>query len=202
MATQSWLSQFAAISGGDFEVSPQLDREISRQAVLARRDRDARDKLFGLLSFKIWRYCLRYHGFNLDPWEFGDVQQLSYLVFVQLVERWRPELDTRPSGFLTHFFAIYPLRLADEVRRLRGTRRGPLTGGVEENPQPDEREVQLIQSIISRLDARERKLLLLRIKEDLPVIEAAERVGMTHRTAYRRWSDIMKIGREELRDAG
>lgn len=202
MATQSWLSQFAQLSAGDFEVNPKLDRELSQQAVLARRDRDARDRLFGLLSFKIWRYCLRYRRFKLEPWEFDDIQQLSYLVFVRLLEEWRPPVDARPSGFLIHFLAIYPLRLADDVRRLLGTRRSTTIEVVEERREPSEREVQLIQSIVARLDPREQKLLRLRIEADLPVVEAAERVGMTHRTAYRRWSEILKIGREELRDAG
>lgn len=201
MATTSWLSTLAGQSAGDFETSPTLDRTLSQQARRARHDRVERDRLFQLLAGKIWRFCRRYQFRSLDPWEFDDVVQLSYLVFVRLVDRWQPAVPSAPTGFLSYFFAIYPLRLADEVRRLTDGRRPdtvPLPDG--DDPATVDPTRLLFDDLNARLAPEDQRMLQLHLVEDLPMTAVAKRLGFTRRTAHRRWQHIIEIGREEFKE--
>lgn len=203
-----WLSPLADDSLGDFALNARIDADLSRRALLARSDRAQRDALFGLLAFKINRFCSRFRRWNLLPWEIDDVRQEAYLAFIDVVNGWLPLSGAgAPAGFSFYFMRVYPLRLTDRVRRVVRTRRDRLppaswreTDDDRRDPVEMERDVETLAFIIemsARLDAADARILLLRTADDLAPDEVAVRSGISRRTFYRRWKEIAATIRRE-----
>lgn len=167
--SHDWLSLLAGDSLGDFGLTPDIDADLSRRALLARDDAVARDDLFVLLALKINRFCSRFRRWNLRPWDIDDVRQEAYLTFVDVVNGWRPipSGDTL-AGFGFYFMRVYPLRLTDRVRRVVLTRRDrPSASAWSEvaddrrDPSEMERDIETLAFIIemsNRLDADDARI--------------------------------------------
>lgn len=199
----NWLDALARASLGDFEVTPELDRDLSRRALLARHDSIEREALFGLLAFKVRRFALRYRGWNLGPWDLEDVEQEAYLVYIDTLRVWTPsEVGGEPAGYLCYFLSVFPHWLMNAVRAWTwpGARTVTLL--------PDERRAvakaadhSMVDDFCERLEPDEASLLRLRLVTGASLPDAAESMGIARRTAYRRWRHIVELGREYLREA-
>lgn len=211
MYTTNWLATLATDSLGDFEISESLDRDLSLIAAGARSNPSERDELFTLLAAKVERFTMRFRYWDLTPWSFDDVLQLSYLVFVSTIERWKPRVpDATPAGYLYYFLSVFPLWLASEVSRLLGRSR-PISFSLDAQDTEDlEREpdvadldgAAIIDDLCERLTPIDARLLRLRVHTGQSIPQAARAVGLARRTAYRRWHNIVEIGREYLEEAG
>lgn len=205
-----WLTHLAGESLGNFEATDTLDRELSRRALLARTDHEQRDLLFTQLAAKIERFAARYRGWRIDPWEYDDVLQLTYFVYLDTVERWKPrDEDGEPAGYLYYFLAVYPLWLSTAVRRLIDRRQisDPSVGVTDEHGEladdtPAADDSVIIDDFCRRLGRQEATLLKLRVLGGRSIPQAAREIGIARRTAYRRWDNIVAIGREYLREVG
>lgn len=207
--SQHWISQLAERSLGNFEATPDIDRRLSQLALDARVSPAARDELFTLLAAKVERFARRFRSWSLDPWEYDDVLQESYLIFLDAVERWTPRyVDGRPAGFTYYFFAVYPLWLSTHVKRMTG--RQP-RGRVSLVPLPDGHDLTadsvsceaeavtlaILDDVHAQLGEQAGTLLHLRLVTGKSVTEAALQAGIPRRTAYRRWSTITAFARRE-----
>lgn len=210
--TTTWLSDYAERSLGDFEATTALDRDLSRLALTARDDQAARERLFTLLAAKIQRFARRFQSWSLTPWSFDDVLQEVYPVFVRTIQRWQPRVEAgAPAGYLFYFLSVYPHWLCDAVVKLTGRRRPPVVLLPEPYLSVDPGSVEstvvgelLLNELCEELTDEEQRLLRLRVLTDHSLPQAAGRVGLTRRTAYRRWHNIVQIGRarwEEQREA-
>lgn len=207
--SHDWLSPMAGESLGDFTLTPALDADLSRRALLVGGDPAARDALFGLLAFKVNRFCSRFRRWNLRPWEIDDVRQEAYLAFVDVLNGWRPIPGSdAPAGFGFYFMRVYPLRLTDRVRRVVLTRRdrpSPTAWSESDDGRRDpaamEREIETLAFIIelsAKLDATDARIMLLRTTEDLTPDEIAAQAGVSRRTFYRRWRGIAATIRRDV----
>ena len=207
--SQHWIATLAETSLGNFEATPDIDRRLSRLALDARASNESRDELFTLLAAKVERFARRFRPWTLDPWEYDDVLQESYLIFINVVERWTPRyVDNEPVGFLYYFFAVYPLWLSTHVKRMTG--RGP-RGRMTVIPLPEEHDLTaesisceaealtlaILDDIRTQLGEPAGTLLHLRLVTGKSVTEAARQAGIPRRTAYRRWSSITEFARRE-----
>lgn len=207
--SQHWISALAERSLGNFEATPELDRRLSRLALDARASNEPRDELFTLLAAKVERFARRFRPWTLDPWEYDDVLQESYLIFINVVDRWKPRyIEEEPAGFLYYFFAVYPLWLSTCVKRMAG--RGP-RGGMVAIPLPEEHDLTAdsvsceaealtlatLDDVHTQLGEQAGTLLHLRLVTGKSVTEAARQAGIPRRTAYRRWSTIVELARTE-----
>jgi DNA-directed RNA polymerase specialized sigma24 family protein len=208
-AAGDWLAALAQESLGDFELTTEIDTDLSIRAVAARHDSVARDQLFALLAFKLRRFCTRFHRWNLDPWEFEDVLQESYLVFVDLLASWRPlEGAPEPAGFGYYVFRVFPLRLTDHVNALVRTRRDrltPISWAPEidlrldpTSPESDASTAAIMAAVCGRLNAVDATIFRLRSTTEQRPETIARIAGVSRRTLYRRWGEIVRIAREEL----
>lgn len=206
--SDDWLSPLAGESLGDFALTREIDADLSWQALLARDDPAVRDALFGLLAFKINRFCSRFRRWNLRPWEIDDVRQEAYLAFIEVLNGWRPIPGASvPAGFGYYFMRVYPLRLNDRVRLIVRTRRDRLTPSTWSESDDDrldpgemERDIETLAFVIelsAQLDAADARILLLRTADDLAPDEIAARTGISRRTFYRRWKGIADTIRRE-----
>ncbi|MGH9174689.1 MAG: hypothetical protein ACRD1H_10035, partial [Vicinamibacterales bacterium] len=193
-----WLTTLARDSLGDFELTPEIDADLSRRAISARDHRAERDALFHLLALKANRFCARFWRWRLSPWEIDDVRQEAFLAFVDVLTAWRPiEADGGPAGFGYYFMRSYPLRLTDRVQRLVGTRRGrpaatAWTERIDDRLDPAEMErdietLAFISALSAQLDATDARILFVR-GSDGTIAELASRAGVSRRTFYRRWN--------------
>jgi RNA polymerase sigma factor (sigma-70 family) len=206
--SRDWLSLLSADSLGDFALTHHLDADLSRRALLARDDPAGRDALFGLLAFKINRFCSRFRRWNLRPWEIDDVRQETYLAFVDVLNGWRPIPGAdEPAGFGFYFMRVYPLRLTDRVRLIVRTRRDrpspaawDAAGDERSDPAEMERDIETLAFIIqmsARLNVADARILLLRTADDLAPEDIAAKAGISRRTFYRRWKVIADTIRRE-----
>ena len=206
---QHWISELVETSLGNFEATPDIDRRLSRLALDGRTSNESRDELFTLLAAKIERFARRFRPWTLDPWEYDDVLQESYLIFLAAIERWTPRyVDGEPSGFLYYFFATYPLWLSSHVKRMTG--REP-RGRITAIPLPDEHDLTadsvsceaealtlaILDEVHTQLGEQAGTLLHLRLVTGKSVTEAAAQAGISRRTAYRRWATITELARRE-----
>src|SRR4051812_7392829 len=90
MTYHDWLTDLARRSLGDFDLTPEIDADLSRRALAARTDPDERNALFVLLAYKVRRFSMRFMRWHLAPWEPADVLQETWLTFVELLESWTP----------------------------------------------------------------------------------------------------------------
>lgn len=226
-APAGWLAGLGPDSLGDFELTPEIDADLSRRAIAAQHDPAERDHLFRLLAFKLHRYCQRFNRWILDPFEYDDVLQEAYLVFVDLLPAWR-HLDAvsgwtppnpaprsalsggsrEPAGFGYYVADIFPLRLADRVNRLIHTRRDrqmpvPWAPATDVRPDPDTLEddvavEMLITAICGRLNAVDATIFRLRVTTPQSPDQIAQQANLSRSGYYRRWGEIVRIAREEL----
>jgi hypothetical protein len=58
----------------------------------------------------------------------------------------------------------------------------------------------LLDELCEELTDQEQRLLRLRVEEDRSLPQAAGRAGLARRTAYRRWHNIVQLGRARWED--
>lgn len=176
--------------GGDFELTPEVEREIDRLARAARSCPAARNALYEALSFKIRRFLAPYRRRETAVGDFDDLAQEAFLVFVGLVMTWRGT-----GSFARYFLGFFPWRLRHAIEahqaRWPGTRfvpwdaeraherAGDLAGGVDGLPFE-----------LGPLSAPEAELLRLHVFDDLPLATIAPRFGWSRRTIFRRWAAL------------
>jgi RNA polymerase sigma factor (sigma-70 family) len=202
-----WLATLARDSLGDFELTPEIDADLSLRAVRAWTDHAEREALFRLLALKVRRFCARYRRWNLGPWEFADVLQETWLVYVDILMAWRPlPGSSRPAGFGYYALRVFPLRLTDRVVAMTGSRRDrprPVVWNAELDvrldPSDMERDVEtaaFILAVAEQLDARDARILRLRAADHRSVDAIACDAGVSRRTLHRRWRHIARVVRE------
>lgn len=204
----TWLSDYAERSLGDFEVTVELDRELSRLALTARDDCAVRERLFTLLAAKIQRFAARFRSWSLAPWTFEDVLQEVFPVFVDTIRRWRPRIEGGvPAGYLFYFLCVYPHWLCDVVMKLTGRRRPPVMAlhepSLAADPSSFESTVEadlLLDELCEELTDEEARLLRLRVTTDRSLPQIANQTGLARSTAYRRWHNIVQISRARWAD--
>lgn len=202
---QRWLTALAARSLGDIEMTPDLDLDLSRDAIIALHDRAGRDQLLEALAWKIARFCARYRNRDLGPWEFDDIRQEAFLTFIDVLETWTPLVSQDgPAGFGYYFLRVYPLRLASRVWTMR---RSPTTAGpAGDTPDPIDVEDtvlvnQVIAEICGQLNALDQEIFQLAARDGLGPSRIADLTHISRRTIHRHWPAIVSIARERLRDA-
>lgn len=203
---QHWISTLAEHSLGNFEVTPDIDLRLSRLALEAQTSNAAREELLTLLAAKVERFAKRFSSWKLDPWEYDDVLQESYLIFTDTVQRWKPRyVSGEPVGFLYYFLAVYPLWLSTRIKRMTGRGRPqpvwlPDDHDTVADPLSCEGEALadvVLDDVRSRLGDQAGALLRLRLVSGKSVTEAAQQAGISRRTAYRRWNTIIDLARRE-----
>lgn len=176
---------------GDFDVTPELDRQLDALARRARLDPAARDTLYRALAFKIdrfvQRHCRRYHlpGRVVEP---SDVAQEAYLVFCELINRWPGQ-----RSFAGYFFHVFPWRLASAATRQEwGSRAEPVIESL------DEQQLEAPEGVLALIEAGaglrqlDRAVLELRLDYGMTVAEVAASLGVTERTVFRSWARIRR----------
>lgn len=205
---RNWLDTFAARSLGDIEMTPDLDLDLSRDAIVARHDRASRDRLLEALAWKVARFCARYARRSLDPWEFDDVQQEAFLTFIDVLESWTPLVSQDgPAGFGYYFLRVYPLRLASRVSMLRRRPATASQAGARLDPidQTDIEDTVLVNQVIAeicgQLNALDQSIFQLAARDGLGPSRIADLTQISRRTIHRHWPAIVSIARERLREA-
>jgi DNA-directed RNA polymerase specialized sigma24 family protein len=208
-----WIDTLLPNSLGNFEMTAEIDHDLTRRALAARDDLTERDALFTLLAAKTARFAARFSRWSLRPWEYDDVLQECWLAFDDLLRTWQP-LDSShgPAGFGYYYLRVFPNRLYDRTTTMLYERRGtPLTlpwdPRLNDRPDPDNvlSEVvsaALLTDLCGRLNAVDSTLLLRKIDSYRETQQVAAAAGISRRTFYRRWSHIVSIARELLREAG
>lgn len=209
---RQWPAAFARASLGDFELTPALDAELSALALAARDDPLARDELFVRLAGKVMRFAARFDSWDIAPVEPDDVRQECYLVFLATLAQWTPTDPAAPGGFGAWFLRVFPLRLANAVRRQIGRRyrtQVVLPPGVELRPDPDVDAASIVVALTlgelcGRLDARAGAIVRLRVA-GLPTRDVAAAVGVSERAVQRSLLRFARLARpvwDETREAG
>ena len=197
----NWLKLLASDSSGDFDVTAQLDAELSRLALQARTNQEAAWTLLGSLSWKIQRFVNRFRAWDLAPFHLDDVVQEAYLVYLDTIQRWTPrDLDGEPTGYLYYFLKVFPLWLSNAVRRMRRPTLPPVIRAVAARPAAHDDDTVIINDFCRNLGNDEATLVRLRVAAGLSVPRAAKRMGLSRRTAYRRWERVVEAGREYMRE--
>jgi DNA-directed RNA polymerase specialized sigma24 family protein len=204
---QDWLTDAAHTSLADFELTDEIDRDLSARAVAARNDPALRDALFACLAGKVERFSRRFRTWDLAPWTFDDVIQETYLAYVATLHSWRPiDSGGHPAGFARYFLRVYPLRLSDHVRRLLGTSRSratpralPLDLAGWPDPLSFESQIDTLVALDAArapLAARDGLLVELRVVADAAPEQIAACLGASERTLRRRWARVAPVVRE------
>jgi DNA-directed RNA polymerase specialized sigma24 family protein len=204
--SQHWIHTFIEASLGDFEVTPEIDRRLSRLALDAGTSNAARDELFVLLAAKIERFARRFRYWSLAPWEYDDVLQESYLIFLDTVRRWRPRyVDNEPVGYLYYFLAVFRLWLSQRVSQMTGRGRPAIYALPDDQDAiPDSGSCEsdavvttIVGDVRAKLGEQAGEILYLRLATGKSVTEIARATGIPRRTAYRRWATITAFTRRE-----
>lgn len=198
----TWIAAFARDSLGDIEMTPEIDADLSHRALNARTDPAERERLFALLAWKTDRFCARFRRWSLEPWELDDVRQEAYIVFVEVIESWRPlEGNGGPAGFGYFYLRVFPLRLADRVRKMID-RMHPLPWRPEHDTRLDPADLDdagitatIVAEICGRLNAADATIFHLRLA-DVTTEDSARLTGISRRTLHRHWPRIVSISRE------
>lgn len=199
MMDTNWLRDLARTSLGDFEVSAELDEELSELAEWAQLREKTSLELLNLLAWKIERFVQRFRAWDLAPFDLDDVRQEAYIVFLATLRRWKPKyVDGAATGYLFYFLDVFPHWLASRVRRWRGPVRRP----VVQLTHPSTPDDATISHFCRNLSPQESTLVELRLRRGLTIPRAAHQMGIARSTAYRRWNRILELGREYLREAG
>src|SRR5690606_29662899 len=198
-----WLGELANESLGNFASTPEIDRDFSARALLARDDPDEAWQLFRLLAWKIERFVRRYRHWRLAPWELADIVQETYPLFLKTLKRWEPRyVDGEPAGYLYYFLAVYPRWLQNATRQwLRHNRRNVrFLPETDTRVAPDEYRA-IVNDFCAHLSAQEASLLRLRLATGATIPRAALALGIRRHRAYIAWNNIVQLGHEYMREA-
>ncbi len=185
---------------------PQEPSEAITRALaeIGRGDRDAADRLFGLLYDEFRSLARRYlsaegAGHTLQP------TALVHEAYLKLIDQTRVEWQGR-----THFFAVgaQAMRriLVDHARSRKRVKRGggrqriQLDEGVALSPGRDE-DLLAVDEVLARLagvDPRQAAIVELRFFGGLTVEEVAEVLGVSKRTVEAEWTVVRAWLRREL----
>lgn len=168
----------------DFDVTPELDAAIDRLAHRAKADVAARNALYEVFAFKTARFARQVaQRTDLHACEPADVEQEAFLVFCELVRRWRGV-----SSFAGYYFSWFPTMLRQAVARLEHGRPAG-TQPVDADDQvvgavADDLRLLLVDSTVD-LSERERAVLELRVTAGLRMTEIAALLDCNPRTVRR-----------------
>lgn len=199
-----WLGELANESLGNFESTPEIDRDLSIRALRARDDPEEAWALFRLLAWKINRFARRFRHWQLHPWELADVVQETYPVFLRTVELWLPRyVDGKPAGYLFYFLAVFPRWLQNRTRSWFRERKLTVAFQPERDgrPAPDD-SLAIVDDFCAHLNPKSADLLRLRLETEAPLLRAGRALGLSRHRTYHHWNDIVEIGREYMRKAG
>jgi DNA-directed RNA polymerase specialized sigma24 family protein len=214
---RGWLGGYELLSLGDFELTPELDRDLSGLALAARVDPHARYELFVMLAVKIARFSSRFRRRAGVSWDYDDVLQETWVAFDDVLRAWRPLADhDPPAGFGYYFLGVFAFRLRDRVEDLTGRRwsRRSAVSLLEAADTASDDDVELsaitnalLEQMCGRLNAVDATILRHRAAglEFAPSALRASGIVISRRTVYRRWGHILRIAREvcgEQRVAG
>lgn len=190
------------------DLTPGLERTLWPVALRARDDDwAARDALFAAFEPKLQRIARNLwappaSATTVGVWEHDDVWQEAWLVFVALVEAWRPEI---PFG--RYLLANFPWRLRDAIRRNLARPAVPPRWYAsraqtwDEHASPDAVEDTddiLIDILCDELGEPAGQVTRLHILHNLSLREAATELRLGERTASRHWSNTRARLREVL----
>lgn len=208
-ARGSWLASLELHSLGDFEVTPELDRELSAIAVAAQADERERAILFALLATKTARFSSVLRRRVGTACDVDDVLQETFIAFNDVVQAWRPLVGTHgPAGFTCYFLRAFPFRLRDRVAALVEPRwAGRITSLRDDDVQTlagdDDVELDavttvLLEQICGRLNATDAAIFRHRVAGHTFDSSRLRASGITasRRTVYRRWNGIVRVARE------
>ncbi len=189
----------------DAEITPELDRSLSTLARAARAgDPRARNALYTAMEAKIHRFVRRYRASSWKAhriWDNDDLAQEAFLIFTDLITSWSGE-----GSFPPYFFAHFPWRLRDAVRRFNG--HSPYTGItwtpydlLSDNTAATDAAVALLEALAAGLPATSRAILLWHVRDGERFSAIATRLGISRRTVHRYWEATLKDLRCSLRAA-
>lgn len=189
------------------DISPHLDRTLQPVAVRAQNgDWSARDALYMAFEPKLMRFARRIrvpfapegdHGL----WERGDVHQEAYLVFVNVIESWSPEI---PFG--RYVLANFPWRLRDAVHRGIGKRTVPprmygvpieSSDLIADAATVNEEQGVMLKVLAGSLGSPLDEVFRLHIIDGLTLTATAGQIGVSRRSVTRYWHDIVLELRRE-----
>lgn len=204
----TWIDRYEQRSLGDFELTPQLDQDLSIHALAAKADRHARRELFIMLATKIARFSYRYQRWIKAPWEREDVLQETWLALDDVLRAWQPLAGNGPpAGFGYYFLSVFSHRLLDRLNALTGSRRSVLSLSDQDagSTSPDDVAGEaaanaLLEQICGRLNAADADILRHRAAglEFEPDQLRASGITFSRRTVYRRWSRIVRVAVQVL----
>lgn len=189
------------VIGVNDEILPACERTLQPIAERAQLgDHAARDALFAAFQPKIMRFVRRIRvpfapGGAHGLWDRDDVAQEAYLVFLGVIESWRPAI---PFG--RYMLANFPWRLRDAVHRGIARRGIPPRSTVVSMDRADwiaDRSAEvtesraMIEALASSFEPPLDDVLRLHILEGLSLTATADRLGVSRRTASRYWRAIV-----------
>ena len=185
----------------DADVTPALERMFRPLAIRAQAgDWAARDALYRAFEPKLLRSAgkitVPFAPYGAQAtWERADVTQQAYLVFVEIIANWSPEI---PFGRYT--LAHFPWRLRDAVYRgfgkptipTRTFERTPFTDDLAADPTVViALEEATIAAIADSFEQPFAEVIRLHVLQGLSISDTAERMGVSRRTVTRHWRSIL-----------
>lgn len=194
----------------DFDVA--VEQRLASLVLAAQTgSADARNEIHQLLVVKLGRWVDREWLAIRDRTEIvepGDVQGEAFLVLADLIEQW-----PGAGGFGAYVMRVFPWRLRAAVReqaglpvRLRQTTgeggwlgtvvvtndsgESPAAGLLAETTWLAEQALILLEALSESLDETDRLMLVWRVRDGQSMTAIARRLGMSRRTAHRRWERL------------
>ncbi len=203
----------------DADLDMAVEQRLSRLVLAAQTgSADARNEIHALLRVKIGRWVDREWLAIRDRTEIvepGDVAGEAFLVLADLIEQW-----PGAGGFGAYVMRVFPWRLRAAVReqaglpvRLRQTSgdggwlgpvavtdghgETPVAGLLAETTWLAQQAVTLLEALSASLDETDRLMLVWRVRDGQSMTAIARRLGMSRRTAHRRWERLTEWIRAE-----
>jgi len=172
------------------------DPAINRDVVLARAgDLSRRDGLYAIFHPTMAKFVGRFtqRSKATGVWDLDDVWQETFVVFAEVVNSW-----PGAGEFIAYFYAVFPKRLAANVRLLDGRQPYVVQGLADESDEPthdpgptvDARVV--LTGYIATLPPIERQILALHVWEELPLLDVAEHMGISVTATLQRWRTMRR----------
>jgi RNA polymerase sigma factor (sigma-70 family) len=183
----------------DGPIPHELERILSAVARTAGQgDRIARDSLYWALAGRLepaLRRMYRLHTVTHGPalLELDDVRQSGYLVFVDMMDTWRPD-----DSFASYLFGMFVWRLRDELRRYEKRRETTLSEAHPVRARDNRSNAELLERLLARLPERQREIVRLRLNRNLSFIEIGAVLGVSSRTIRRDMQAITEAVRDGL----
>lgn len=189
----------APVLPADGPIPAELDRQlvdIARNAGCG--DLIARDSLYWAVAGRLepsvrrifWLHAQTYrHGYL----ELEDVRQSSYLVFVEMINSWRPE-----DSFANYLFGMFGWRLRYELRSFDKRREVPMPTEHSIEAPDSAPGVETLERLLDRLPDRQRRIVNLRLSRNLTFMEIGETLGVSPRTIRRDMHAIARAVKKEV----